>query len=320
MLKELLKNTHQYINYFFEHIDVSEFEDVFNTIKNCQGMIVLTGVGKSGLVAKKIAATMTSTNTRAIYLSPVNAMHGDLGVVTERDVFIFLSKSGESDELLTLIPSLKNKGVKMIAVVSNKNSRLAKACNKTLHLPLEKELCPFNMAPTTSTTIQMIFGDVISVALMQLNRFSLDDYALNHPAGSIGKRITVKVRDLMIVGDSIPKCHQDDRLVDQLVELSNKRCGCILIVDNQHHLQGIFTDGDLRRALQKNGPEALHLSMKNLMCTNPRTITPNILATEAVKVMENGLKNEVTALPVINDEMQVVGVIKLHDIVQSGIS
>ncbi len=320
MLKELLGNAKKYIDYFFDHIDLGEFEDVFNTIKTCPGMIVLTGVGKSGLVAKKIAATMTSTNTRALYLSPINAMHGDLGVVTHKDVFVFLSKSGESDELLTLIPSLRNKGVRLVAIVSNKESRLAKACDKVLCLPMEKELCPFNMAPTTSTTIQMIFGDVVSVALMRLNQFSLDDYALNHPAGSIGKRITMRVRDLMIIGESIPTCHPSDMLFDTLVELTNKRCGCILVVDDTHHLKGIFTDGDLRRTLLEHGQEAAKLSMEQVMCEDPRTITSEVLATEAVVVMENSLKNEVTVLPVVNEDSQIVGLIKLHDIIQSGIA
>jgi arabinose-5-phosphate isomerase len=319
MLKELFENTQQHLDYFFKNIDMQELEEVFDILRSRPGMIILTGVGKSGLVAKKIAATMTSTNTRAIYLSPINALHGDLGIVTDRDVFVFISKSGESEELLSLIPSLRNKGVKLIAVVSNPKSRLAKACDKVINLPVEKELCPFNMAPTISTTVQMIFGDVITIGLMRLKNFSLEDYALNHPAGRIGKRITVKVKDLMITGEKIPHCKPNDKLVDTLVELSNKRCGCVLIIDEARKLMGIFTDGDLRRTLQDKGSNSLDEPIETVMTKTPRHISPDVLATEAIKIMENSLSNEVTVLPVLNDEKQVIGVIKLHDIIQTGI-
>lgn len=320
MLKELLAKEQQYLNYFFDNLDLDSLQEIFDIFKHCPGMIVLTGVGKSGLIAKKIAATMTSTNTRAIYLSPVNALHGDLGIISEDDVFVFLSKSGESDELLNLIPSVRNKAVKTIAIVSNPESRLAKACDKYLCLPLEKELCPYNMAPTTSTSIQMIFGDIMAVGLMRHNKFSLDDFAQNHPAGSIGKKITVRVRDLMITGKSIPLCQETDKLFDTLVELSNKKCGCILITDKNKQLLGIFTDGDLRRTLQKFGPNGLNKQLHEVMSKDPRTIDPNTLATEAIKIMENSLSNEVSVLPVINENDEVIGLIKLHDIIQTGIS
>lgn len=319
MLRELFEHSHRYLDYFFEHVDVKALEEVFDLLKNCSGMIVLTGIGKSGLVAKKIAASMTSTNTRALYLSPINALHGDLGIVHAGDVFVFLSKSGESEELLTLIPSLRNKGVALVAVVSSPESRLAKACDKVVYLPLERELCPFNMAPTISTTIQMIFGDIVTIGLMNFNNFSLKDYALNHPAGSIGKRITVKVRDLMITGDKVPYCHPQDKLVEILVELSNKRCGCVLVVDEAHKLLGIFTDGDLRRALQNLGPKALDELIETVMTKNPRTTSSGVLASDTVKIMENGLSNEVSVLPVIDEERTVEGLIKLHDIIQTGI-
>lgn len=319
MLQELFDQSHQYLDTFFKNLDMQSMEEVFDLLKNCTGMIVLTGVGKSGLVAKKIAASMTSTNTRALYLSPINALHGDLGVVTDRDVFIFLSKSGESEELLTLIPSLRNKGVKLIAIVSNLNSRLAKACDKAVYLPVEKELCPFNMAPTISSTVQLIFGDVMTIGLMRANHFTLEQYGLNHPAGRIGKRITVKVRDLMIVGEKIPRCKGQDKLLEILVELSNKRCGCVLVIDETQKLLGIFTDGDLRRALQKLGSKVLDERVETVMTKKPRTTSPEALASEALKVMENGLTNEVTVLPVIDEERRVVGLIKLHDIIQTGI-
>lgn len=320
MLKDLFDQERNYINYFFDHLDLNQMNAFFDLLKNCTGMIVFTGVGKSGLIAKKIAATMTSTNSRAIFLSPINALHGDLGIIKGEDVFVFLSKSGESDELLNLIPSLRNKGVVLVAVVSNPNSRLAKACNLCIHLPLIRELCPYDLAPTTSTTIQMIFGDVMAIALMKLHNLSLDEYALNHPAGSIGKKITLKVSDLMLTDQQIPFCHPEDILYDALVELSNKRCGCVLVVDDYYHLLGIFTDGDLRRNLQEMGSSVLYKRMNEIMNRKPRTVMPNVLATVALKKMENSLRSEVTVLPVIDEEHIVLGLIKLHDIIQTGIS
>lgn len=319
MLKELFEQEQRYLSYFFEHLDIKAAEQLLDILFHCPGVAIFTGIGKSGLVAKKIAVTMTSTGSRAFYLSPTNAMHGDIGIVTEKDVFIMLSKSGESDELLNLVPFMRNRGIKLISIVSNPNSRLAKACDFFVNLPLQKELCPFDLVPTTSTAIQMIFGDVLAVALMSRKKFSLDEYALNHPAGRIGRRITTKVKDLMISGTGIPKCTPNDKLVDILVELSNKRCGCILIVNEAHIFQGIFTDGDLRRALQHHGPKALEVTMHELMTHSAKFIGPHELAWEAMQVMESDQKHPVTVLPVLEDGNKVVGLIKMHDIVQSGI-
>jgi arabinose-5-phosphate isomerase len=319
VLKELFDKKQQYLNFFFQTVDLEAAEKFLQILKNCQGSMVFTGVGKSGLVAKKIAVTMTSTGTRASFLSPTNALHGDLGILSDKDVFILLSKSGESEELLTLIPYLRNKGVKLLSVVSNGNSRLAKATDYSMTLPLEKELCPYNLAPTTSTSIQLIFGDIMAIALMRHQNFSLDQYAKNHPAGSIGKRITLKVKDLMLKGNAVPICHPQDKLMDTLVELSNKRCGCVLVVDDKDVLLGIFTDGDLRRSLLNKGPQVLDLSMQQLMTYSARCIGPEKLAWDAMKMMEADQKNAITCMPVIDENRTVLGLIKLHDIVQSGL-
>lgn len=319
MLKELFEKKREYLNHFFEALDHDAAEKFLAILQNCKGMIVLTGVGKSGLVAKKIAFTLTSTGTRSLFLSPTNALHGDIGILTENDVFVFISKSGESEELLNLIPSLRNKGAKLLAIVSNPNCRLIKACDLHINLPLTKELCPFNLAPTTSTSIQMIFGDVMAVALMRHQNFSIDQYALNHPAGTIGKRISVKVKDLMLSGSKVPLCRPQDKLVDILVELSNKRCGCILAVDEQMYLKGIFTDGDLRRALLKKGSDTLELTVQQLMTKTPRHIGSHKLAWEAMQLMEADQNNAITCLPVIDEQGKVEGLIKLHDIIQSGL-
>lgn len=319
MLKELLENERQYLNYFFDALDQKAANQMLQILHECQGVIFFSGVGKSGFVAKKIAATMTSTGTRALFLSPLNALHGDIGILTNQDIFVILSKSGESDELLQLIPFLRNKGAKLISVVSNPNSRIAKACDFSITLPLEKELCPFDMAPTTSMVIQMIYGDLLAIALMRMKNFGLDQYALNHPSGRIGKRITMKVKDLMLGLSYTPFCNPADKVVDTLVELSDKRCGCVLVIDHQHILQGVFTDGDLRRALLNEGPKALDLPIQQLMNQNPKWIGPGELAWEAMKRMESSHKQEVTFLPVLEQNKQVLGLIKLHDIVQSGL-
>lgn len=319
MLKELLQNEKGYLDYFFDKIDVNAAEHMLKILHACQGVLIFSGIGKSGLVAEKIAATMTSTGTRALFVSPTNALHGDIGIASDKDIFIFLSKSGESEELLQLIPALRNKRVKVVGVVSNPKSRLAKACDFFIDLPLQQELCPFDMVPTTSAVIQMIFGDLLAIALMRMKNFSLDEYVQNHPAGRIGKRISLKVSDIMIKSPHLPLCKPQDKLVDTLVELSNKRCGCVLVVNEAQVLQGIFTDGDLRRSLQKHGASSLHLSMQEVMTTTARWIDPHSLAWEAMRKMEGDQKSAITVLPVLEDNQKVIGLIKLHDIVQSGL-
>lgn len=319
MIKELLQKEKSYIDYFFDKIDITAAEKIVETLYACQGVMIFSGIGKSGLVAEKIAMTMTSTGSRALFISPTNALHGDIGIVSEKDIFVFLSKSGESEELLQLIPALRNKQVKIVGIVSNAKSRLAKACDIFINLPLEQELCPFDMAPTTSAVIQLIFGDLLAISLMRLKNFTLDEYVLNHPAGRIGKRISLRVSDLMIRGSSMPLCKPRDKLVDTLVELSNKRCGCVLVVDEAQVLQGIFTDGDLRRSLQKHGASSLHLHVEDLMTKTARWIDPNCLAWDAMREMEGDQKNAITVLPVLEKDKRVIGLIKLHDIVQSGL-
>jgi len=252
-------------------------------------------------------------------MSAASALHGDIGMVGRDDIFIMISKSGESDELLQMIPFLRNKGVKIVAIVNNHESRLAKACDVKVILPLEEELCPFNLAPTTSTVIQLIFGDVLAIALMMHKKFSLSEFAMNHPAGKIGRRLTTRVKDLMLTGAAIPVCSPRHKLVETLVELSNKRCGCVLIVEEDNSLQGIFTDGDLGRGLQEHGPKALEITMEDLMTRTPRHIQSDAMASHALTIMEADMQKPITVLPVLNEHSKVVGLIKMHDIVQSGL-
>lgn len=319
MLQDLLHKQQAYLNYFFQHVDLAAAQQLIDLMLACQGTLIFTGIGKSGFIAEKIAATLTSTGTKALYLSPANALHGDIGIVMPADLFVIVSKSGESDELLQLIPYLRNRKVHIASLVCNGNSRLAKASDTIVVLPIQKELCPFDLLPTTSTAAQMIFGDLLAVALMQEKKFSLDEYANNHPAGRIGKRITLKVSDLMLKEQSIPMCGATDRIVDTLVELSDKKCGCVLVVDETKKLLGIFTDGDLRRALQNRGAEALDAPVSAMMSTSPKSISPQELAWKAVEEMEKDQKKPVAVLPVLDAQQKVIGIIKMHDIVQSGL-
>lgn len=319
MIKKLLAVERDSLNHFFEHVDVAQLEKLHALLHACKGLIILSGVGKSGLVAEKISLTLTSTGSRSLFISPTNALHGDIGIASENDIFILLSKSGESDELLNLVPFLRNKNVKIVALVSNGESRLAKAADFTVVIPHEKELCPYDLAPTTSTVIQMIVGDVLAIALMSSKQFSIDQFAQNHPAGRIGRRIVTRVKDLMVKGAAIPLCRTSDKLVDTLVELSNKRCGCVLVTNDQRELLGIFTDGDLRRALQNRGSQALELTMGDLMTAAPRWISENTLAWDALHEMEADQKRPVMVLAVLDAEKKIAGVLKMHDIVQAGL-
>lgn len=319
MLKELFEKEREILNHFFDHIDLNTITKMFDLIKDCKGIIIITGIGKSGLVAEKIALTLTSTGSRAFFISPTNALHGDIGIVSKDDIFIMISKSGESEELLQMVPYLRNKGVKLVAIVNNSNSRLAKAADLCVDLPVTRELCPFDLVPTTSAVIHMIFGDVMAIALMTYKKFGLDEYAMNHPAGKIGRRLILRVKDLMLVGSNIPSCGLKDTLGATLEELSNKKCGCILIVEKDKTLCGIFTDGDLRRSLQKHGSQAMDLPMQELMTPQPRFILDNEMATKALDMMEADQKHPITALAVVDDKHRVVGLIKMHDILQSGL-
>lgn len=319
MLKELLSNGKLYIDHFFQHLDLSATEKILDALEDCKGTLFFSGIGKSEAMAKKIAVTMASTGTKALFMGPTNALHGDIGILSQHDLFIMLSKGGETEELLNLIPFIHHKGAKTIAIVSDGSSRLARLCNMNITLPLARELCPFNLVPTTSTQIQMIFGDLLTIALMKRKNFSRDQYAENHPSGKIGRRIKLKVQDLMLTGNQLPLCSPDCPTLDTLVELSKKRCGCLLIINEANVLQGIFTDGDLGRILSTQGPEALQKPISKMMTLNPKFISQEKLAWEALQLMEANPSSPITVLPVIDAQHIVVGLIKLHDILQAGI-
>jgi arabinose-5-phosphate isomerase len=316
-LDELIARTKDQLDFFFSRVDRSMLIKVAEHILQNSGTVFLTGVGKSGIIAKKIAATLSSCGTKALFLSPLDALHGDIGVVSGGDTILILSKSGQSDELIALSTPLRKRGVFTVAVVSDKESRLAKASDLVVFLPCEKELCPFNMIPTTSTLLQLIFGDLLAITLLRAKQFSLSDFVQNHPAGRIGKRMTFRVLDLMIKGEELPLASPQDVLIDALAEFSQKKCGCLIIVDKMR-LSGIFTDGDLRRSLQKFGAQLLHKKMEEVMTKNPRSISSDVLAYDAMKCMEQDQKSPIFVLPVVDDD-KVVGLLRMHDIIQAGL-
>ncbi len=318
-LKRIFEQQQSYLNHFYQHLDQERAGAFFDACLQSQGLLVLTGVGKSGIIAEKIAMTLTSTGTKAIFLPPTNFLHGDIGIVSESDTVIFLSKSGETEELLSLIPFVRKRKAKTLAIVSNPQSRLGKICDQSIYLPVEKELCPFDLAPTTSTAVQLLFGDVLAMALMRAKSFSVDGFAQNHPSGTLGKKMTLTVEELMLKGQEIPISSSEARLVDQLVELSNKKCGCLLITDETQQLLGIFTDGDLRRALQNQGPGVLEMPLKQLMTHSPLSVEPQMLAWDALKVMQKTPQRWIMVLPVVQAN-KIIGILRLHDIIQAGLS
>ena len=318
LVQGLLHDLQSNVDVLFQRFDGEKFAKIVEFVFRSQGAVFFMGVGKSGVIAKKIAMTLSCSGTKAFYLSPQNALHGDIGIVGKGDCVFLLSKSGETAELLELCPALRNKGAHLIAVVMNSGSRLVKACGLSFLLPEVKELCPFDLSPTTSAIAQLVFGDLLAMALMRLKKISLDEFIQNHPAGRIGRRRLLKVRDLMLTGEQLPFCRPSDVLGDVLVELSNKQCGCICVVDEDSTLLGIFTDGDLRRTLLNQGPAGLGATMEQLMTRSPRTISPDVLAYDAMSAMEADQNHPIFVLVVVEGK-KCVGLIKMHDILQSGI-
>lgn len=316
MLKELFERQRVSIDYFFDQLDHFAVEAFLQELYQCKGIVVFSGVGKSGIVAEKIARTMSSTGTRAIFTPPINFLHGDIGLLGSEDLLVLISKSGQTTELLEFVPFVKQRNVKVLSIVSNPNSSLSKIADRSVCLPLDQELCPFGISPTTSTSIQMIFGDVLSVALMQAKGLTREQYAHNHPSGTIGRKMTMKVEELMLSGEAIPTCSGEETLQNILVRLSEKKCGCLIVTDEKQRLQGIFTDGDLRRALEDKKADSLQMKIEKLMTKNVTTVPKQLLAAEALQQMQSS--KWVSVVPVM-DKDQVVGVLRMHDIVNAGL-
>jgi len=282
----------------------------------CEGRIVVTGMGKSGHVGNKIAATLASTGTPAFFVHPGEASHGDLGMITAKDVVIALSNSGETDELLTILPVIKRLHVPLIAMTGKGNSRLAQAADVTLDVGVEKEACPLGLAPTSSTTATLAMGDALAVALLEARGFTAEDFALSHPAGSLGRRLLLRIDDLMHTGDAIPKVQETATLSAALVEMTRKGLGMTAVVDAEGRLAGIFTDGDLRRLLDHGEVNIQKLGIAEVMKRGCTSVSPGILAAEALQVMDS---RRINALPVLDAEGRLVGALNMHDLLRAGV-
>ena len=302
-----------------ERLQSASLETALALLAGCEGKVIITGIGKSGFIARKIAATMTSTGTRAMFLHPSDALHGDIGILQSSDVVVILSNSGETDEILGMLPYLKNRGVPLIAIVGNMNSTVARNADAVLDASVDKETCPFNLAPTASTTVALAIGDALALTVMQMKGLTPEDFALNHPAGRLGKRLTLKVSDLMRKGDDNPTVLPSASWVEVVSAITRGGLGAVNVVTSGEKLAGIITDGDLRRALQKINPEDFRtLSAEGLMTRNPITTTPDELAYAALQLMENR-PSQISVLPVVDGDRRSVGLLRLHDLVRSGL-
>lgn len=280
----------------------------------CQGRIVVTGMGKSGHIGRKTAATLASTGTPAFFVHPGEASHGDLGMITDKDVVLALSNSGETEELLTILPVIKRQGIPLIAMTGNPNSSLARQADLHLDVSVPAEACPLGLAPTASTTATLVMGDALAIALLEARGFTAEDFARSHPAGSLGRRLLLRISDLMHAGASVPKVHADASLTEALMEMSRKSLGMTAVVDADDHLLGIYTDGDLRRTLDDHQVDLRNVRVADLMTRNPKTIAPDKLAAEAAQLMET---HKIHALIVIDGERRVVGALNIHDLLRA---
>jgi len=286
------------------------FVQAVDAILNCPGRVVVSGIGKSGHIARKIASTLASTGTPAFFVHPAEASHGDLGMVARDDVFIALSNSGESEELLAIIPLLKRQGAKLVAMTGNPQSTLAREADVHLYAGAEKEACPLNLAPTASTTAALALGDALAVALMQAKGFTRDEFAASHPGGTLGRKLLTHVRDVMRTGENAPRVAQTATAMVGMLEISRGRMGMTAVLDEHGRVTGIFTDGDLRRSLEK-GVDLRSAPITDIMTRGPRTIRPDKLAAEAVQIME---RYKVNQLVVVDEDQKLLGALNMHDL------
>jgi len=313
--KKVLRTEAEAINGLIEKLD-SSFEKAVEIIYNSKGRVVVTGMGKSGLVGKKIAATLASTGTPAFFLHPAEASHGDLGMVTERDIVIAISNSGETEELVGLIPFLKRFNLTLISMTGNQNSTLARASNISLDISVKEEACPLGIVPTASTTATLALGDALAVALLIKRGLNEEDFAFFHPGGIIGKKLFIKVKDLMHTGETLPVVLPHTPMIKAVVEISSKRLGVTIVTDSENRIAGIITDGDLRRGIEKWGKTFFDMKAGEVMSKNPKIIPEDELAAKALSIMET---YSITSLVVPDDEGRAKGIIHLHDILKQGI-
>ena len=309
--KEVIQTEANSVLKLKDRID-QNFDEVCQILKNCMGKVVLIGMGKSGHIAKKISSTLASTGTPAFYLHPAEAGHGDLGMISHDDVVIMISYSGESDEIISLLPGIKRMNVPIISMTGSAKSLIASSSDFHLDVSVDNEACPNNLAPTSSTTATLVMGDAIAVSLMSLNNFTSDDFAMSHPSGSLGRRLLTLVSSIMKSGEDIPKVTKEMLLIDSLLVMSEKALGMVLIAENEK-LMGIFTDGDLRRALESN-VDFQKLTIQDVMTKDCKSIEPQEPALIAMQLME---KYSLNSLPVVDSSNNIVGAINMHTLIQA---
>jgi len=293
------------------------FKEAVDIIFKCRGKVIITGMGKSGLIGQKIASTLTSTGTPSFFLHPAEGIHGELGILAKNDVLIAISNSGETEEILKLLPSVKRLGIKLIAMTGRLNSNLAKAADVVLDTSVKEEACPLNLAPTASTTATLAIGDALAVALLEIREFKEEDFALIHPGGALGKKLLLRVSDIMHTGDEIPLVKKETTMKDTLLEMTSKRFGITGVVNDKGELIGVITDGDLRRALEKY-PDIMQKVASDIMTTNPKRVEKTALAARALKMME---EYSITCLFVYENSKDniPIGIIHLHDLLRAGL-
>lgn len=293
----------------------ANFESACGLLLQCKGRVIVTGMGKSGHIGKKIAATLASTGTPAFFVHPGEASHGDLGMITRDDVVIGISNSGTTAEVVTLLPLIKRMGVPLISMTGVQSSPLAQASEAWLDVSVATEACPLNLAPTTSTTVTLVMGDALAIALLEARGFTAEDFAFSHPGGALGRKLLLRVVDLMHKGDEVPKVEMQTSIKAALLVMTEKGFGMTTVINESGQLLGVFTDGDLRRALDQQ-LDMNTATVEQVMSRKPKTVHESMLAAEGLKVMED---NRITALVVENDAHQPVGVLHMHDILRAGV-
>ena len=313
--KQVLKIESESIQALINRID-DTFVKAVNLLDKCKGRVVITGIGKSGIIGKKISATLASIGVPSIFLHAADGTHGDLGMITSNDIVIAISNSGESEEILNLLPAIKRFNVTLVSMTGNLNSTLAKKSNIVLNISVKEEACPLGLVPTASTTATMALGDALAMALLDKRGFKEEDFAVLHPSGSLGKKLLIQVDDLMHIGSNIPIINKDAPLKDVIMEISSKKLGIVIVVDQDDKVLGIITDGDLRRLMEKKEKDTFKTTAEEMMSTNPKTIEKNALAARALQIME---KHSITSLIITNGSKGPTGIIHLHDILKAGV-
>jgi arabinose-5-phosphate isomerase len=313
---ELLRLEASAIELAAGRLDLTSVERAVELLTCCDGKVIVTGVGKSGVIAQKIAQTLTSTGTVGIFVHPSDALHGSLGIVREGDVVIALSNSGETDEILAILPTLRARQVSVISIIGNLDSSLARQSDVVLDASVDKEACPLNLAPTTSTTVALAIGDALAMTLMESRGLTTEEFAANHPAGRLGKRLTLRVESLM---HESPDVAENAGWLEVVKAISKHALGAVNVVDNAGRLVGIVTDGDLRRTIERTDPSGFHeLTAASMMTRNPTTASPEMLAYDALQLMEDR-PFQISVLPVVEKSGNCLGLLRLHDVVRSGL-